>query len=158
MYKALTRATDNHDQMQMALCLYSDHQRLKQIIFIRPISQISPWWSWKTSCEGGFRCITYFEWISHVFESRSDTHMLLIKKMAHHMWCNLGKSVWIWTCDIFSLFYLTEMLIIWGGTSCWKSHLNWTSSFKVMSNWRKCRLKAIENKRNSFLFLAISHN
>ncbi len=57
----------------------------------------------------------------------------------------------------FSDFYLTELnkVLIWRGTSCWKPHLNQTSGSKVMSNWTI--LKTIENKRNSFLFLAISH-
>ena len=55
----------------------------------------------------------------------------------------------------FSVFYLIEMLI-WRGIFCWKPHLNWISGSKVMSNWRI--LKTIENKRNPFLFLVISHN
>ncbi len=25
---------------------------------------------------------------------------------------------------------------MWRGTFCWKPHLNWTSGYKVMSNWR----------------------
>ncbi len=37
---------------------------------------------------------------------------------------------------------------------CWKPRLNWTSGSKVMSSWRI----PIGNKRNSFLFLALSHN
>ncbi len=37
----------------------------------------------------------------------------------------------------------------------WKPHMNQTSGSKFVSNWRI--LKTIENKRNSFLFLAISH-
>ncbi len=48
-------------------------------------------------------------------------------------------------------------MLIWRGTFCWKpppeSDLNGS---KVMSNWRI--LKTIENKRNPFLFLAVSHH
>ena len=54
----------------------------------------------------------------------------------------------------FSVSYFIELLNL--GTFCRKSHLNRTSGSKVMSNWRI--LKTIENKRNSFLFLALSHN
>ncbi len=69
------------------------------------------------------------------------------------MWCDLVGSVRTRTCDIFS--FLFEM-ITWRGTFWWKLHLNRSSSSKVMSNWRV--LRTIENNRNSFLFLAISHN
>ena len=55
----------------------------------------------------------------------------------------------------FSVFYLTEKLI-WRGTFCWKPHLNRASGSKVTSNWMI--LRTIENNRNSFLFLAMSHN
>ncbi len=55
----------------------------------------------------------------------------------------------------FPVFYLIGMLI-WRGTFYWKPHLNRTSGSKVMSNWRIIR--TIENKRNAFLFLVISHN
>ena len=62
------------------------------------------------------------------------------------MWCDLGKSVWSRTCDIFS-FLLN--LIAHLGTFCWKPHLNRSSGSKVMSNWRI--RKTIKNKRNSLL-------
>ncbi len=72
---------------------------------------------------------------------------------------NICDAIWGNHSDVehvtFSDFYLIELLI-WRGTFCWKPHLNRTSGSKVMSNWRI--LKTIENKRNSFLFLAISHN
>ena len=55
----------------------------------------------------------------------------------------------------FSVFYLIQVLIK-RGTFSWKSHLNQTSGSKVMSNWRI--LRTTENRRNAFLFLAISHN
>ncbi len=55
----------------------------------------------------------------------------------------------------FSVLYLIEVLI-WKGTFCWKTCLNWSSGTKVMSNWRI--LRTIENNRNAFLFLAVSHN
>ncbi len=64
------------------------------------------------------------------------------------MWCDLGKSVWSWTCDIFSFLF------------DWSSHLEryillktppeLTRGSKVISNQRI--LKTIEKKSNSFLF------
>ncbi len=73
----------------------------------------------------------------------------------YHTGNQLRKSVFKSNRWHFSVFYLIEVLI-WRGNFCWKPHLNQTSGSKVMSNWRI--LKTIENKRNSFLFLAISHN
>ena len=55
----------------------------------------------------------------------------------------------------FQFSYLIEVLI-WRGTFCWKPHLNRSNGSEIMSNWRI--LRTIENNRNSFLFLAISHN
>ncbi len=58
----------------------------------------------------------------------------------------------------FSVFYLVEVLI-WRWTLFgWKSNLTCiiNGSNLVMRNWRI--LKTIENKRNLFHFLAISHN
>ena len=41
-------------------------------------------------------------------------------------------------------------------TFCWKPRLNQSSGCEIMSIWRI--LRTLENNRNSFLFLAISHN
>ncbi len=57
---------------------------------------------------------------------------------------------------IFSVFYLIEVLI-WRGTFCWQPHL---SGPVVPKLWAilKDSLNNSKNKRNWFLFLAISHN
>ncbi len=66
----------------------------------------------------------------------------------------VAGSVGTRTCNIFSfLFDWSDHLERY---ICWKPHLNRFSGSKVMSNWRV--LRTIENNRNSFLFLAISHN
>ncbi len=67
--------------------------------------------------------------------------------------CDLGKSVWSRICDIFNVLFDWSAHL--ESVFCWKPHLNRTSGSKVMSSWRI--LKKIENKRNSLLFLAISH-
>ncbi len=69
------------------------------------------------------------------------------------MWCDLSGSVEL-AHVTFSVFYLIEVFT-WRGTFCWKPHLNRSSGSKVISNWRV--LRTIENNRNTFLFLAISH-
>ena len=62
-----------------------------------------------------------------------------------------------------NMWHFQSFLLDWSAQSAHleryillKMHLNWTSGSKVMSNWRI--LKTIKNKRNLFLFLAISHN
>ncbi len=50
----------------------------------------------------------------------------------HHMWCDLGKSVWSRTCDIFS--FLFDWSVHLERHIFLKTHLNWTSGSKVMSN------------------------
>ena len=74
-----------------------------------------------------------------------------------YMWCNQSRGIsWKYsTCDIFS-FLFDWSPHLRGGTFCWKLHLNRSSGSKVMSNWRF--LRTIENNRNSFLFLTVSHN
>ena len=74
--------------------------------------------------------------------------------MFENTWCDLGKSVWSRTCDIFN--FLFDWIAHLGKCILLKTLPNQTSGSKVMSNW--VILKTIENKRNSFVFLAISHN
>ena len=70
-----------------------------------------------------------------------------------YMWCNLGNSVWSLTYDIFS--FLLD----------WSAHLERYINFLLKTipesdQWFQSyeQLKDCQNKRNSFLFLAISHN
>ena len=94
--------------------------------------------------------MTVFLGFTQIWRELRATHL--------YMWCVLGKSNQSELEHVrFSVFYLVEVLI-WraGGTFCWKPHLNRCSGFNVMSDWRV--LRTIENNRNSFLFLAISHN
>ena len=70
------------------------------------------------------------------------------------MRCNLGKSVWNWTCDIFSFLfdwsaYFEKYILL-------KTLSELDQWFQSMCNWRL--LRTIQNKRNSFHFLAMSHN
>ncbi len=81
--------------------------------------------------------------------SKCVVHFLL---NVDNIWCDLGESVRSCKCDIFCLIDV----LIRRGTFCWKPHLNRSSGSEVMSNWKI--LRTIENNRNSFLFLAISHN
>ncbi len=100
-------------------------------------------WIWHQSSKDQFSTHKYF---SHSKDIYLDA--------VNYLWCDLGKSVGTRTCLSFSVFYLNEVLI-WRGTFCWKPHLNQSSGSEFMGNWRI--LRTIE-KRNSFLFLAISHN
>ncbi len=68
------------------------------------------------------------------------------------MWCHLGNQFEVEHVT-FSVFYLIEFRIR-RGKFCWKPHLNQTSGSKV-NNWKI--LETIENKRNAFPFLAVSH-
>ena len=67
------------------------------------------------------------------------------------MWCDLGESVRCCTCDIFSFLF------------DWHAHLERYILLKTpleSVQWFQGyeQLKGFQNNRNSFLFLAISHN
>ena len=77
-----------------------------------------------------------------------------ISKCHGHMWCDLGvlevKHV------AFSVFYLIEVLIRLGEVHFAE---NPTESDQWFQSYSNCKiLNTIENKRNVFLFLAVSHN
>ncbi len=59
---------------------------------------------------------------------------------------SLKSNTWHFQFSI----WLFIWLLIWSGTFCWKPHLNQSSGFKVMSDWKI--LKTIERKRNSLIF------
>ena len=70
------------------------------------------------------------------------------------MWCNQGQSVGSRPCDIFSFLfdwspYKERHILL-------KTPPESDQWFQSYSNWKI--LKTIENKRNAFLFLAVSHN
>ncbi len=70
------------------------------------------------------------------------------------MWCDLGESVGSRTCDIISsLFDWSPHLEMYILLKTLPESDQWFQSY---SNWKV--LRTIENKRNGFLFLAISHN
>ena len=74
------------------------------------------------------------------------------------MWCDLGKSVWYWSCDIFS-FLFDWSAHLDSGPFCWKPHLNRSSGSKVI--WTIGRvLKTIENTKeiHSFYCLYLTIN
>ena len=68
--------------------------------------------------------------------------------------CDLGNQSEVELVP-FSAFYLIEILIR-RGTFCWKNPPESDQWFQSYSNWKI--LKTIENKRNAFLFLAVSHD
>ena len=81
--------------------------------------------------------------IQHVFNSDASR-----EKWPCYMWCDLGKSVWSRTCNIFSFLFdwsahLERYMLL-------KTHLNRTSGSKVMSNWNI--LKTIANKKKKIPF------
>ncbi len=67
------------------------------------------------------------------------------------MWCDLGESVGSRICNIFNFS-------IWLKSSLGEIHFAESPNRTIQSysNWKI--LRTIENKRNAFLFLAVSHN
>ena len=103
-----------------------------------------PWHDFETellSKQVSHRCKPHCDTESHQFHA--------------HMWCDsIGKSVWNRTLHFqFSIRSKCSFGEVYFAEN---PHLNWTSGSKGMSNWKV--LKTIDNKRNSFLLLAISHN
>ncbi len=92
------------------------------------------WWWW---CRIYYKCVLFV----------ACTFCLI-----RLMWCNLGKSVWSRTCDIFSFLFWLKCSF----GSCCKPHLILISGSKVMNNWRIH--KTIKTKINFVLFLSMSHN
>ena len=68
----------------------------------------------------------------------------------HYMWWDLGKSVWNRTCDIFSFLWMKFLF----EEANFAEKPTWTGLVPML--W--AILRTIENKRNQFLFLAISQN
>ncbi len=100
----------------------------------------------------GCKVIHYFQLI---MESKTKLNSFCCSNLEmiglQQMWCNLGKSVWslnMWHFQ-FSIWLhpLQERYILL---------INPPQSDQWFQSWRG--LKTIENKRDIFLFLAVSHN
>ncbi len=102
--------------------------------------------------------------IQNAFIYTQDLH-LFCKHLCHwvvndenaKLWCDLGESVGSRTCYIFGF------LFDWSPQSLGEVHFaenpTWIGPvvwFQSYSNWKI--LKTTENKRNTSLFLAVSHN
>ncbi len=86
--------------------------------------------------------IIIFDWVNQIFLKR-------LPFLLDNLWCDLGKSVWNWTCDIFS--FLCDWSTHLEGTFCWKPHLN-RSSYEQFQGSQTIKTRQIHNT------LAVSHN